>query len=668
MSPTAQGVDRICRLARRAERRLRTGRTLGVLAQSLSAALLCAIAIVALRKLGALSEPAARALLAVSAAPVAVAAVIAWAWRLPEKAGARALDRFHGLHDRLASALAFAEIAEAERTPFMHAAMADAADTARSVVPRKAVPIAFPRAFIAVGGLSAVLAGVSLFEVRRHVPLAHAKTIDAIEMAPDDLQDVKDFLKQEDQRESSDDTKAAVEEFNKLVDDIAERRLDRTEAFRRMEVLEQKFLTSDAVDEKALERRLEGLGEDLKKAELSRPAGRALADQDLAKAEASLRELAKKMRSQEAPVDKAKLDELRQALKKAADEREKNADALARRRDQLADEILKLKEKMGDGGGTDEERSLLDKKKEELERLDRDTSDPNKKNEQKQALDRLDRDIQQAAEDLLRDLGASAQDLDQGAEDLNHLQEQQMTQQQKEELRQKLQEMRELLRQQGQGGKGQMLRLKRFARMARGEGGSRGESANGQDGENGQQGQGQNGQQGQGQQGQQGQGQQGQGQQGQGGAGQGDRGNSPGQGGETWVIGPNGEKLLLLSRGSGEGQGGPQAGQGGEGGEGQGKPGSWGEGHDPNVQGKATASKMGTEEAHVEGADTGQGSSRSQVIQGAAERGFASRSYRKVYTEYHQVAEESLAKDDIPDGYRSFVKRYFQLIRPREQP
>ena len=54
------------------------------------------------------------------------------------------------------------------------------------------------------------------------------------------------------------------------------------------------------------------------------------------------------------------------------------------------------------------------------------------------------------------------------------------------------------------------------------------------------------------------------------------------------------------------------------------------------------------------------------ILVRAAERGFASRSYKRVYTEYHQVAEESLAKDDIPGGYRFYVKRYFQLIRPRE--
>ena len=50
----------------------------------------------------------------------------------------------------------------------------------------------------------------------------------------------------------------------------------------------------------------------------------------------------------------------------------------------------------------------------------------------------------------------------------------------------------------------------------------------------------------------------------------------------------------------------------------------------------------------MQGADTGQGGSRSQVILGAAERGFASRGYKKVYTEYHQVAEESLAQGRDP--------------------
>jgi hypothetical protein len=76
--------------------------------------------------------------------------------------------------------------------------------------------------------------------------------------------------------------------------------------------------------------------------------------------------------------------------------------------------------------------------------------------------------------------------------------------------------------------------------------------------------------------------------------------------------------------------------------------------------------KSGTEDTQVAGQDTGQGGSRSEVIQGAAERGFSSRGYTRVYREYHTVAEEALGKDEIPGGYRFYVRRYFELIRPRD--
>ena len=118
----------------------------------------------------------------------------------------------------------------------------------------------------------------------------------------------------------------------------------------------------------------------------------------------------------------------------------------------------------------------------------------------------------------------------------------------------------------------------------------------------------------------------------------------------------------MLSRGRG---GGGQESSGGEG-EGQ-NGGRWGTGHDPKLQGRATNPKMGTEDTQVQGADSAQGASRSQVILAGSERGFASKGYKKVYTEYHQVAEESVAKDEIPGGYRFYVKRYFQLIRPRDE-
>ncbi|MDP8998512.1 MAG: hypothetical protein M3O46_00190, partial [Myxococcota bacterium] len=249
--------------------------------------------------------------------------------------------------------------------------------------------------------------------------------------------------------------------------------------------------------------------------------------------------------------------------------------------------------------------------------------------------------LEQAAEDLMKDLGLSAQDLDQGAEDINRADQQEMTQQEKQELRQKLQELRELLRQEGQAGKDQITRLKRFSRMARGQSGSQAQGA-GKEGE--------------------GQDQQGGADPRQDGQGQGGTGVSQtSQHGETWMLGADGQKMLMLSKGQG-GSGQSEPGGGGSGAAGR----KWGEGHDPKLQGTATNPKMGTEDTQVQGADTGQGGSRSQVILGAAERGFASRGYKRVYGEYHQVAEQSLAKDEIPGGYRFYIKRYFQLIRPRE--
>jgi len=670
MTSPHDGIDGIRRLARQAERRIRLGRAFDVGAKALCAALLVALVDVALRKVGLVGERTARIVLGAAGAGVVVAFVVAYRWRLDGQAGARALDRFHGLHDRIASALSFASRTEGERTTFMDAAIEDAVAAAPQASPKRAVRIAFPPALGVALGIVPFFLLTLLFEVRHHVPIAHATMIEPVEMAPDDLDDVKTFLKDLEQKDHSDDTKAAIEEFNKLVDDIANKRLDRTEAFRRMEALEQKLLTGSEADKKALEAELERIGDELKKAELTKPAGNALTDNKLDQARDALHDLAKKMREQGGQLDKQKLEQMREALKKAAADAERRQQAIEQRRQELADELLKRKQRASDGGANDEEQSLLQKKQRDLDRLDREAEE--QKNAGRQ-LDRLDRELQQAAEDLMKDMGLSAQDLDQGAEDINHMQDQQMTQQEKEELRQKLQEMRELMRQQGQGGKGQILRLKRFGRMARGQGGGQsgqggqqqgqGQSQDGQ-GEDGQgqqgPGQGQNGQgnDGQGQSGQGGR--QGQGQNGQGGQGQGQGG---GQNGETWIVGPNGEKLLMLSRGSGGGSNGSN----GSGGQGQGQPGpGWGEGHDEKVQGGATNPKMGTQDTQVQGADTGQGGSRSQVILGAAERGFSSRGYQKVYTEYHQVAEESLAKDDLPGGYRFYVKRYFQLIRPRE--
>jgi hypothetical protein len=68
----------------------------------------------------------------------------------------------------------------------------------------------------------------------------------------------------------------------------------------------------------------------------------------------------------------------------------------------------------------------------------------------------------------------------------------------------------------------------------------------------------------------------------------------------------------------------------------------------------------------VTGAAAGNGPSVSQVILGAADKGFVVKGYKQVYADYKTVAEEALKQDEIPAGYRFYVRRYFDLIRPRD--
>jgi hypothetical protein len=417
-----------------------------------------------------------------------------------------------------------------------------------------------------------------------------------------------------------------------------------------MHEIESRLMEGRALDAKELDEQLKRRAAALKKSELSRPAAEALEKQDFAKADRALRELAKKMRDKPDALAKAQLERLREAMKKAAEGQKERLAALEQRREELRQQLL-MQKKGADGGVGEEERSLFQKKERELERLERELEGEQRASRK---LDRLDRDLEKAAQDLMNDLGLTADDLDQGAEDINRMADEKMSDEEREELRQRLEDLREQLRQEGQGGAQRMARLRRFVRQARGEGqGQRpcpagdpnckpeDQDGEGENGEQGQKGQGQGGEE-----------------------------------GETFIIGPGGQKILVMSRSqrsssqSAAGQGeGREPGQSGQqpGGNGEDKGGhSAGHGHDPRLAGKATNPKMGTLDVQAAGIDTGQGASRSEVILGAAERGFKGGGYKKVYTEYRTSAEEQMHRDEIPPGANDHVRRYFDLIRPRE--
>jgi hypothetical protein len=85
-------------------------------------------------------------------------------------------------------------------------------------------------------------------------------------------------------------------------------------------------------------------------------------------------------------------------------------------------------------------------------------------------------------------------------------------------------------------------------------------------------------------------------------------------------------------------------------------------GGDPLGRGSASPTRGHEREAHLR---SGAGPTRSEVIEAAAQRGFASGGYGHVFGDYQAVVEESLTSGAVPEGKRYLVRRYFQLIRPR---
>jgi hypothetical protein len=90
-----------------------------------------------------------------------------------------------------------------------------------------------------------------------------------------------------------------------------------------------------------------------------------------------------------------------------------------------------------------------------------------------------------------------------------------------------------------------------------------------------------------------------------------------------------------------------------------------GSGGHPELSERATSTQNRGVDTRVRGAE-GEGPTRSQVIREAGQHGFVSREYQEVHADYERHAEAVLDHDKVPGGYRFYVRRYFQLIRPRE--
>ncbi len=386
--------------------------------------------------------------------------------------GSIALDQFHGLHDRVTTALAFSRLPAAERTPLMQAAIEDGAALAGRLDARRAVRIPIPRETGVAAVLVLGLCALSLLEVRHYRALPPPPSFEPMVMSADDIELFRDVAKELQAKNDDPNALVAVRRFNQLVEDIAEHRLDRHEVFQRMGDLERDLKDNLDLDRDARDEGLKGLARELEKSGLTKAAATALDEKRLADAEKALRELAEKLKRKEGRPSAAELDKLRQALEKASrsnEERVKNIDQRRRELEEEHKSLLKKKGEKPDAGATpDADKQLADDER-RLEHLDR---EKNRAERSQKQMSELDKQLAEAARDLLRDAGQSAQDLQQGAQDINRMAKQQTSEEQKKELLRKLQEMRELMRQQGKGGKDQMQRLQKFGQRARGQSGA----------------------------------------------------------------------------------------------------------------------------------------------------------------------------------------------------
>ncbi|HEY2405250.1 MAG TPA: hypothetical protein VGI10_04570, partial [Polyangiaceae bacterium] len=337
--------------------------------------------------------------------------------------GSLALDEFHRLDDRVTTALAFSELPEAERTPLMQAAIEDGVRLAGELSARRAVPFALPHEAWLLAALCVALVLVSRFEVDLRRELPPPPAFEAMQMSSDDIELFREVGKEFQTKSDDPATLAAARRFNQLVEDIAAHRLDRQEVFRRLGDLERDLKEGAELDQDALDQGLGGLARELEKSGLSKPAASALEQKKLADAEKAMRELADKLRRGTGKLAPTELEKLRKALEKASHESSERLANIEARRRELEDEkksLLKKKSDSPDGGAALDPSAQNHERR--LEHLDREKRQAERAAQQ---LSELDKQLADAARDLMKESGQSAQDLEQGAEDINRMAKQQ---------------------------------------------------------------------------------------------------------------------------------------------------------------------------------------------------------------------------------------------------
>lgn len=595
------------------------------------------------------------------------------------------VDHALGLKGRIANAWSL----RADASPFAALAREDAESHARAISPARLAPIRLPwREGVLPMFVLALATILFTQEPQRAAPQATAEQLpqathaDIATLDQDALDALQGRLAAVPHTGAED---AETDALNALIEDIASGTLTNDAALERLLTLEDAAARAQAQASEhaeAIRTELADAARAMRPLPSTDALRAALTAGELERARDALRARA----SAGAAPTPAEIENLRTL---AADA-EREAREAALEEAEAEEERLLHRQREG-GAETPEEERLLQQRQRELDTLRRE-------HEQRQAaereLDRLRRELDEAADAMERNAHAGndpSQDSEAGeameraAEELNRQAEAQGSAESLQQLQREIERLREALRdaqrqreegrdQQGRGGQGnrsedaqgegQAARMRRFVMRAQGEGegeegGMRlgvrrpGTSGTGSEGGEGEA-------EGAGNTPQPGSEGSPSGQEGEGATGEGQQATGQRGEGNLLVLGEGGNAQVEIPgmRGAPGGQ------QGASGPRGEGEGNGQGAGHAPTSLDEATA-RLGTSQNSQLNGAPGNGPSRSEVIRGGAARGFATRDYERVYGDYASHAEESLEHDRVPPGYRTFVERYFDLIRPR---
>lgn len=446
---------------------------------------------------------------------------------------------------------------------------------------------------------------------------------DAVAMSEDDLAYAKALLEDLRATAKADEVKELdeyVAKIEALLDQAERGEISKEKLLEELDKAQDELNKGQEPNQDEVNKDLAETGKELQKEKLTKELGKALAENDLQKAQEEMAKLAEKMEKGE--LTEAQEEQVAKAMEKAAEkfeQRQQDAEQKQADEQKKTEEAIRKLEKEKQEAKTEQEKEKigrqLEKKQDELKKLQRE-KEQKEQSAQRESLKRLHRNMKKTAESLQQkrdpkdesgkqeDRQKASRSMKDAAEETGKVDRDQRKTAAQKKVASQLEDLKEAMRRAKQKGAkgakdpfGRDGKQRDFASRARGGKGS----------------------------------------------------------GQGWKPGSG------KGQGQGEGEGEGE----GNGGQGKGdKPSSsWGTGHDDNLTGDSTAKGGHTKDQDVTGVQ-GKGPSRRETILSAAQKGFASRGYQDVYGQYKKQVEEVMHGEKVPASYKYYVKRYFTKIKP----